>query len=159
MKYVRQILLPLLLAALTLLVVRGFLLTHMQLPRRDVPSSLQAGAHVLVSLTYYGLRVPGEQLWGYHRWGERTPAVGDALVFTNEKGENVAGICRAIAGDTVWIDTLRHRVLPARTSPDATPHAIPKRHYWIETSKDAHTLVFHEQLVGKIVYTFNLKRK
>lgn len=108
-----------------LLIVRLCLLGNIRLAN---------GSHGLVSLTYYGLRVPGEALWGYHRWGYRVPAEGEALVFTthvaktNNKDLTMAGICRALPGQTVWIDPVRRIIIPGRTSPDAQPIVIPGQH-------------------------------
>lgn len=109
-------------AVIMLLVVRFFLLGHIRLANNQ---------HALVSLTYYGLRLPGESLWGYHRWGYRTPERGDTLVYTllSPQGEEttLTGVCNSLPGETIWIDPVRQKFLPARTSPDARPITIPRR--------------------------------
>ena len=108
-------------AIVMLLAVRFCLLGHIRLANDQ---------HALVSLTYYGLRLPGESLWGYHRWGYRTPERGDTLVYTipTPQGETtLTGTCSALPGETVWIDPVRQKFLPARTSPDARPITIPRR--------------------------------
>ncbi len=135
MNIVRKYIAPLLLAVILLLAVRGLLLTHMRLPAETAPLGLKAGSHVLVSRTSYGLRLPGEALWGYHRWGYRQPALDEALVYTRTDPapggrtltRTIAGICRALPGDTVWTDPVRRLILPGRTSPDAVPFIIPGR--------------------------------
>lgn len=133
MNIVRKYIAPLLLAVILLLAVRGLLVTHMRLPADVQLPGLRAGSHVLVSRTSYGLRLPGEALWGYHRWGHRSPSVGETLVYTRTepapdgRTHVIAGICRALPDDTVWIDPVRRLILPGRTSPDAVPFIIPGR--------------------------------
>lgn len=134
MKFIRTLVCPVLLTASLLLVVRGLLVTHVQLPPDTAVYGLQPNQHVLVSLTYYGLKVPGEAIWGYHRWGYRVPEWGDAILFNLPRpkvqhgpGPETVGICHALPGETVWIDPVRQKVLPARTSPDAQPIVIPQR--------------------------------
>ena len=93
------------------------------------PIVLPGNRHALVSLTYYGLRVPGEQKWGYHRWGYRVPAKHDEVVFTcsdtRDREFTLTGRCQAGPGETIWIDPVRQIVIPGRTSPDAQPIRIP----------------------------------
>lgn len=134
MKFIRTLVCPVLLTASLLLAVRGLLVTHVQMPPDTAVYGLHPNQHALVSLTYYGLRVPGENIWGYHRWGYRMPEMGDAILFylpwqkgQPKPGVKTVGICRALPGETVWIDPVRQIVLPARTSPDAQPIVIPQR--------------------------------
>lgn len=95
------------------------------------PVQLPCHKQALVSLTYYGLRLPGEHIWGYQRWGYRVPAKGDEVVFTctDQQGNELTltGHCQALPGQMVWIDTERHIVIPGRTSPDAHPICIPAK--------------------------------
>ena len=123
MKFIRTLVCPVLLTASLLLAVRGLLVTHVQLPPDTAVYGLQPNQHVLVSLTYYGLKVPGEAIWGYHRWGYRVPEWGDAILFNLPRpkaqhgpGPETVGICHALPGETVWIDPVRPKVLPARTT-------------------------------------------
>ena len=95
MKLLRKIILPVLLAAILLLAVRGLLLCHMRLPDNAALPGLEPGGHVLVCLTYYGLRLPGEPLWGYHRWGYAEPEVMDNVVFAPSA---TAGNTRSASG-------------------------------------------------------------
>lgn len=132
MKILRKYIGPLLLAIVLLLAVRGLLVAHMQLPAGTNVAGLPSGQHVWVVRTAYGLRVPGEKLWGYHRWGYKMPQEGDAVLFNLpaangiiSSGHEVAGVCRNVPGDTIWIDPSRQIILPGRTSPDAQPLAIP----------------------------------
>lgn len=134
MKRLRTIICPVLLTVFLLLAVRGLLVCHMSMPAGCAVPGFLPGQHVLVSLTYYGLRLPGESLWGYHRWGYRVPEAGEALVFLLPEpkrpageGARTAGVCRALPGDTVWIDPERKIYIPGRTSPAAQPVVIPGR--------------------------------
>lgn len=150
MKLFRTIVCPVLLTALLLLAVRGLLVNHVRMPDDTAVYGFTPGQHVLVSLTYYGLRVPGENIWGYHRWGYRVPEVGDPVLFylpwqagQPRPGVQTVGICRALPGETVWIDPVRQLVLPARTSPDAQPIIVPGRHHEVRvTPYNARLLAF-----------------
>lgn len=118
--------------------LRLVLIAPVQLPNRQ---------HALISLTYYGLRVPGETIWGYHRWGYRLPAHDDEVVFTcTDKHGNeltLTGRCHALPGETIWIDTERRIIIPGRTSPDAQPISIPGQQQSIKvTPHNARFLAF-----------------
>lgn len=118
---------PVLLAAILLLAVRGLLLTQVKLPAHTALPGLHGGERVWVSLTAYGLRLPGESLWGYHRWGHGTPQRGDAVVWQLPGNSRLStGVCRALPGDTIWADPARQKILPARTSVDAVPFRVPE---------------------------------
>lgn len=132
MKILRKFIGPLLLAIVLLLVVRGLLVAHMQLPAGTGVVGLPSGQHVWVVRTAYGLRLPGEKFFGYHRWGYNMPQKGDAVLFNLpssdgliSSGHQVAGVCREVPGDTVWIDPVRQLILPGHTSPDACPLIVP----------------------------------
>lgn len=134
MKYIRTIVCPVLLTVVLLLAVRGLLVNHVRMPADAAVEGFAPRQHLLVSLTYYGLRLPGETLWGYHRWGYRVPAKGDPVLFYLpwQKGQprpglQAVGFCRALPGDTVWIDSAAQKILPARTSSGAQPLVIPGR--------------------------------
>ena len=159
MKYLRKIILPILLAAILLLAVRGLLLCHMRLPDNAALPGLEPGGHVLVCLTYYGLRLPGEPLWGYHRWGYAEPEVMDNVVFapsaTAGKPPEVpfmAGTCRAVPGDTVWFAPVRRLVLPARTSPDAQPIVVPGK------GRSVHVTPHNARLLAWLLQTYEHSR-
>lgn len=126
---------PVLLAALLLLVVRGLLLSQVRLPARTALPGLHGGERVWVSLTAYGLRLPGESLWGYHRWGHGTPNRGDAVAWRLPGStQSSTGVCHALPGDTIWTDPVRQKILPARTSVDAQPLCVPGRGVSIQVS-------------------------
>lgn len=132
MKVLRNLIGPVLLAIFLLLAVWGLLVAHMRLPAGTNVAGLPSGQHVWVLRTAYGLRLPCETLWGYHRLGYKMPQEGDAVLFNlpsangvNSSGQKVAGVCRSVSGDTVWTDPVRRIILPGRTSPDATPIAVP----------------------------------
>lgn len=132
MKILRNLIGPVLLAIILLLAVWGLLIAHMKIPAGTNVAGLPAGQHVWVLRTAYGLRLPGEKIWGYHRLGYKTPQAGDAVLFNlpsangmSSSGQKVAGVCRNVPGDTVWTDPLRKLILPGRTSPDALPITVP----------------------------------
>lgn len=131
MKILRKLIGPVLLAAIILLAVRGLLVAHIQLPAYTNLSGLYPGQHAWVALTSYGLRVPGERWWGYHRWGYRMPQKGESLLFTLSANGNAAhaypGICRALPGDTVWIDPNRQLILSGAVTSEAKPFIVPGR--------------------------------
>ncbi|MDD7079158.1 MAG: S26 family signal peptidase [Prevotella sp.] len=111
------------------------------------PVQLPCHQQALVSLTYYGLRLPCEELWGYHRWGYRQPSHGDSIVFTctDAQGQQLTliGCCKALPGETIWIDPERRIIIPGRTSPDAQPICIPSSHRSIMvTPYNAHLLAY-----------------
>lgn len=151
MKRILKLTYPLITAVLLLLMVRFMLISHVRLPSDTRVRGFEPKQHVLVSLTYYGLRLPGEKFWGYHRWGYGMPVYGDPVVFTMSapRGDSATtvietvGRCEALPGETVWIDPVRQKVLPARTSPDARPIVIPGRNRTISvTAYNARLLAF-----------------
>ena len=150
---VRKIVLPVLLAAIMLLAVRFLLLSHMTMPSKACLPDVRAGQRAFVSLTWYGLRLPGENLWGYHRLGYRQPACGELLVYRLPgTADNVAAVCRALPADTVWIDPVRQKVLPARTSPDAQPIVVPARR------KRLRVTPYNAQLLAYLLTTYEHSR-
>lgn len=124
-RIVRNILLPLLTAVVLLFVVQCLLVSHMRLSEPLPFPCMKEKSHLWVNLTAYGLRLPGESVWGVRRIGHASPSKGDFVVFLSQKGERSAGICRALPGEVVWIDTERRIFLPARTSPDAQSIMVP----------------------------------
>ena len=150
MKLKIKLIYPFVSAILLLLIVRFMLVLHMRLPDDTEVRGFEPRQHVLVSLTYYGLRLPGERLWGYHRWGYGMPEYGDPLVFSMTMMRNsepvitrTIGRCEALPGETVWIDPVRKKVLPARTSPDAQPIVVPGRNRTLSvTPYNARLLAF-----------------
>lgn len=157
MKKIGKFVGPVLLAIIMLLAVRGLLVTHMRLPEASALHETRQWRHVWVSLTYYGLRLPGEKLWGFHRLGYRVPEVGDAVLFTlptnKEKANSCtqsAGICTAVPSDTVWIDSVRQCILPGCTSPDAFPIVTPGRNMQLAVnSHNARLLAYLMQTFEK----------
>ena len=73
--------------------------------------SLQAGDRVLVNRCSFGLRLPCEPLFGYHRFGTVLPQRGDRIAFNDPISSEkyiserplCIGTCAAIPGDTVWL--------------------------------------------------------
>ncbi len=126
--FVHKILLPALLAAILLLAVRFLLFMHLRIPEGTEVEGFRSGQHVAVNLNAYGLRLPGEALWGYCRWGYSRPEEGDRVVCRYVGSDDLfVATCRALPADTVWVDPVRQRILPARTSSDAQPIVVPAR--------------------------------
>ena len=123
-RYGRWLLRPWPFVAMLLLIaaVRFLLVAHIVLP---------GGQHALVSLTYCGLRLPGEQYWGYKRLGYAYPAAGDAIVFqqTDKAGVQTqqVGIVRALPGGCIWTDRKEKLVLTERSSRRNCRIPIPAR--------------------------------
>lgn len=113
---------PFFIVLLLFFIVRFCLFSLVLLPNKQ---------RAFVSLTSYGLRVPGEEIWGYHRWGYCAPQKGDEVVFTLSSGtggENmVSGKCVGLPGECIWIDPIEQRFLPGKTTPDAQSIIIPSK--------------------------------
>lgn len=109
--------LPVALAAALLLAVRGLLLTQVSVGGGTPVKGLEKGGRALVSLTWYGLRLPGEKVFGPRRWGYGAPQRGEALAFRRTGDDRLrVGVCRA-----VWADgTYNVEVTPGHT--ERVPH-------------------------------------
>lgn len=119
---------PFFIVLLLFVIVRFFLLSVVVLPRKQ---------KAFVSLVSYGLRMPGEQFCGYHRWGYCHPEKGDEVVFSidttgGSKEVVLSGKCIALPNENVWIDPIEQRILPGKTSPDAQPITIPSKDHSVE---------------------------
>ena len=152
-----SILLPALLAATLLLAVRFLLFMHVRIPAGGGVGPYQGGTHLAVSLTAYGLRLPGESLWGYCRLGYAQPQKGDGVVCSTTAAPSntmgmTLGICRALPSDTIWIDPVRRRILPAHTSPDACPIVIPA------SRKPLHVTAANARLYAYLLRTYEESR-
>lgn len=120
-------------ALLAVALLRGCIVSQLRVTSAHCSPTLECGDRILVSRTYYGLRLPGEAVWGYHRWGTRYPKKGEWMVFhdpsdrheTEGRRRMCLARCEALPGDTVWIDPVRRRVLPWRTTTDAQPLRVP----------------------------------
>ena len=64
----------------------------------------------------------------------------------------MAGTCRAVPGDTVWIDPVRRLVLPARTSPDAQPIVVPGK------GRSVHVTPHNARLLAWLLQTYEHSR-
>lgn len=118
-----------------LLGVRYFWLMQLQMPPVSQVEGLAGGERLIVNLTSYGLRLPGERFWGYHRIGYGMPENGAYVAyFPTSTNAIEVGVCRALPGDTLWFDPMRRKMLPARTSPDAQALVIPGRSHAVEVT-------------------------
>ncbi len=83
--------------------------------------SLLPGDRVIVDRCSFGLRLPGEFLFGYHRLSPALPRRGDPIAFNDPIGRRQGisarplciGTCTALPGDTIWLpwnpgDTLKN---------------------------------------------------
>lgn len=148
-----SIILPALLAATLLLAVRFLLFMHVRIPAEGGVGPYKGGTHLAVSLTAYGLRLPGEAFWGYCRLGYARPQKGDGVVCSMAANQGMTlGICRALPADTIWIDSVRRRILPAHTSPDAQPIVIPS------SLKPMHVTPANARLYAYLLRTYEESR-
>lgn len=77
----------------------------------DERPSLIAGDRVLVARCAFGLRLPLDALFGYHRLSPTLPQQGDLIAFNDPLGKkrNISdqplciGTCTAQPGDTIWL--------------------------------------------------------
>lgn len=77
----------------------------------DERPSLMAGDRVLVARFAFGLRLPLDALFGYHRLSPALPRQGELIAFNDPLGKrrNISdqplciGICAALPGDTIWL--------------------------------------------------------
>ncbi len=123
MRTLRVYILPLIIGALLLLLVRAVLVTQYVVPASgNEAETLQPGDRVMVSRTSYGLHLPGGTVLG-----EASPEEGDLVAFRLPAETSVRlARCLSLPGDTVWIDAARSRVLFYHTTLDASPFVIPR---------------------------------
>lgn len=140
MKNLRKLIAPVLLAIFVLLVVRGLFVTTVFLPPVFSRCHIRSSYYAWVVRTTYGLRIPGEKLWGYHRIGYAKPQRQDTLLFDLPKGEQMAGICKGLPGDTLWANPASHNIETVCPSPDAKPFVVPGR--GIEIKVEPHNARF-----------------
>lgn len=77
----------------------------------DERPSLMAGDRVLVARFAFGLRLPLDALFGYHRLSPTLPRHGDLIAFNDpmERKRNISdqslciGTCTGLPGDTIWL--------------------------------------------------------
>ena len=93
-------------AVLLLVVFRTFFFAQVEVmsPRPDL--GLMAGDHVVVNRLCYGIRMPMFQQFGYRRWGNCSPEIGEIVVFDYPDASGRIGIDRVIGlpGDTLWME-------------------------------------------------------
>lgn len=99
MRIFRIYILPLLVAALLLVLVRSCLATQCAVGK-DLPDcGLLAGDRVLVLRTSYGLRMPFESAFGYHRCGFAMPEKGEVVAHTASDGSLMLSRILALPGE------------------------------------------------------------
>ena len=102
--------------ALVVLLLRGCVATsYLILFRHGKLTVPKKGERILVNKLELRSTVPFMKLWGYHRWGDKTGAKEDILVFNNPANLSEPVIdrqgvfisrCIGTPGDTLWIDSL-----------------------------------------------------
>ena len=135
LRVLRLYIIPCAVALLLLLAIRCLLVAQFVLTEERADGQLLRGDRILVLRTAYGLRFPGERLFGYRRIGRPDAAAGDLIAFYSpasaaqpESSRPVAfGTVAAVPGDTLWLDPVRQLVLPGRTSVDALPFVVPRK--------------------------------
>ena len=100
-----------------LLLVHTFWLTQVEV-RGDRPDlELLSGDRILVNRTTYGVKLPFEHRWGYHRLGYGQPERGDMVVYEDPGGSGQVFIGRidGLPGDTLWFeeDPAAYMIVPA----------------------------------------------
>lgn len=124
-------------AVAAVLLIRSLAFTSCTIPHSGEAPTLYAGDRVIVSRWSYGLRLPLEGLFGYHRIGECPVKRGDMVIFNNPAGKErlisdralYVGRCIALPGDTLMLNS-EHL---CSQSADALPFVVP--------SKGSHVMV------------------
>ncbi len=123
---VAQRALPVVLAAVLLLAVRSLLLMQVSVGEGTAVRGMESGGRALVSLTWYGLRLPGERFYGYHRLGYAVPQRGEAVAYRALGGADLrVGVCRAVLADSACV---------------------------VETAPGKMAIVPHDELVGRLLF-------
>lgn len=126
---------PLLAALLAVVAVRCLLVSQYAVSSGQPAAGLLAGDRILVLRPAYGLRVPGSSPGARLRLAERPAQAGQVLAFDHPLDHGLCtSLCMAVPGDTVWVDPLRGRVLPGRTSAAACPLVVPGRDSSVEVT-------------------------
>lgn len=136
--------LPLLAAVAATVAVQKLLVAQYALPAGLRGEELLPGDRVLVNRLAYA-RLPWRSEAG------RQPKRGDVVAFGHPfagvggigKGTACTERCTALPGDTVWVDPKRRRVLPARTTADARPVAVPGKGRPVEVTPWNARLLFN----------------
>lgn len=115
-------------AVVIVLLLRSFAFTSCFIPSEGMENSLFRGERILVNKWSYGLRVPFETLFSYHRWNSKRVQKEDIVVFNNpaalsqpvtDQREVFISRCVGVPGDTLFIDSLFSIVpIEKQASPD-----------------------------------------
>lgn len=101
-------------AAIVVLLLRAFAFTSFYVPSNGMEQSVLSGEGILVDKWSYGLRIPMDNWWGYHRKSEQPVQLNDVIVFNNPANiangigqkEVFIGQCVGTPGDTLMVDSL-----------------------------------------------------
>lgn len=156
MKAIARILITLLVALLTVIVVKAIFVAQYSVPANHESIGLLRGDRLLVNRLSYGFRVPMEKFFGYNRWGNGVPGRGSMVAFfdpLSSHGSEAVMIdrCAALPGDTVWVDIARKCVAAKPSSPSSLPIPVPRAGKYINiTPQNARllwtTLQRHENM-------------
>lgn len=101
-------------AAIIVLLLRGFAFTSFYVPSNGMEQSVLSGEGILVDKWSYGLRMPFDNWFGYHRRGEQPVHLNEVIVFNNPANiangigqkEVFIGQCVGTPGDTLMVDSM-----------------------------------------------------
>lgn len=126
MKRLRRYILPVLSAALLLLAVRGCFVRELYLASAPGIGGYEAGDRLFVSLASYGWHCPLRRCGSDGRIGFCAPVVGDVVAYERPADGRVRiGLCRALPGMKVAIDTATCRLLPLQPATETESFTVP----------------------------------
>lgn len=138
MRTVFRLVFAMLVLAAVIVALRTFAVTTYKVTSAGMENGLHRGESVLVDRWIYGLRMPLEDLFGYHRLKERAVERGDVLVFDapavgTADGDVLIGRCVAVPGDVVYLDSLFVNAdVEHRLAADAMPLYLPQMGGYVE---------------------------
>ena len=128
----RLYILPLLIAALVLVVVRYFFLTQYVAEGSIVEWGVHSGDRILVNRMAFV--------------GDSRPQLGDRVAFRHQQRPEAPvclATCTALPGDTVWMDTERQEVYALRRSQTDKPLIVPAAGQEIEVTPHNARQLYH----------------
>lgn len=114
LKKVGKCLVALCVAGLCAVLIHHCAVSLVKIPGNGERPVFVAGDKVAVNKWAYGLRLSPIRWWGYARWGDSKPLLGDWVAFNDpstgaadvpvDEHDIFIGYCYALPGDTLWID-------------------------------------------------------
>lgn len=129
-----------LLAIISVWLVWSLLIFQVTIPVSGEEPVLLQGDRVMVSRLSYGLRLPGERLFGYHKVKEILPQRGDQVAFNDPLSSNgtissrpiCVGTCIALPGDTIWMTWNPNKKLQNSVCTAKYPFVVPGSNYPVD---------------------------